>query len=330
MERHEPELAGMRRRAGHHDPTRLEQRTEGVIRRAWPRAERACGDRGTQLDQRVDRDRHARCVDDQRVDVDADDVGPLGGEPPESDEQIDQAIASDRRFAAQLPEQRRRRQRIDHLIGCHSVERRRSEDDVADRLGEHASDAEHHRRPELRVAHHPGDQLPVAAHHRRNEQRDVAVGGGCRGEQFGCSGCHRSSIGQAQADQPALGLVGDSLTRKLDHDREAELGRRARPPPEPSHEPLGRRHQAVGAQQLLGRVFREGAGVPGHVRQTVPTNHPMRWSIPVGVSTSAQSGRTARCAPRGRRARRRTAARCRADPRGTARRRSSSAARRSR
>ena len=43
-----------------------------------------------QDDERVSRHRNAIAVDDQRVDVDTGDVGPLACQPPEPDQQLDE------------------------------------------------------------------------------------------------------------------------------------------------------------------------------------------------------------------------------------------------
>ncbi len=77
---------------------------------------------------------------------------------------------------------------VDHLRGGDRVERGRSEDDVGDRLGEDAADAEHHGGPELRIADDAGDQLTVARDHRGDEDGHVAVVGRRSGEQFGGGG----------------------------------------------------------------------------------------------------------------------------------------------
>ena len=115
-------------------------------------------------------------ADDQRIHVDARDVGPLDRQSSEPDQQIDDAFTIHLGIATERPEELLRGEVVDHLGGRRAVERSGSEHDVGDRLGEDPADAEHHRRSELAIAQHAGDQLAVPGHHRRDEQRDVAVG----------------------------------------------------------------------------------------------------------------------------------------------------------
>ena len=61
--------------------------------------------------------------------------------------------AVDRGLAAERAEQLLGREVVEQLVGVELGERDEPERDVAERLGEHSADAEHHARPELRVAH---------------------------------------------------------------------------------------------------------------------------------------------------------------------------------
>ena len=102
VQRDEPELAGMRRGAGDEHAARLEQGPELLGRRRRAQRRRRRPSAGVaELDERVDGDRRALRRDDQRVDVDAVDVGPLGGDAPEADEDVGQGVAVDGRLAAE-------------------------------------------------------------------------------------------------------------------------------------------------------------------------------------------------------------------------------------
>jgi hypothetical protein len=209
VERDEAELAGVGGRAGDHHAARLEQGEEllAAVQRFGP-GRRRCS-RLAQLDQCVHRHGNTVGGDDQRVDVDARDVGTLEREPTEPDQRRRQVVACHRRLAAELAEQTLRRQPVDHLGGRHGIERGRTEDHVGDRLGEHASHPEHHGRSELRIAHQSGDQLSVATDHLGHQHGDVAVGGRGRGEQRRGGILRRRHRPEAEANQAALGLVGD-------------------------------------------------------------------------------------------------------------------------
>ena len=220
---HEAELAGVRGGAGDEHAAGLEQGAEllgGRCRAGGRRRLRHARRRPRRARRR--RPAEPSGVDDQRVDVDADDVGALGGDAAEGDERRGEGVAVDRRLAAELVEQALRGELVDHLVGGDRVDRGRSEDDVGDRLGQDAADAEHDGRTELRVAHDPGDQLAVAADHRGDQHGDVAVVGRGRGEQLAGGAAHGVGVAEAEADEPALGLVGDRVTVELGDDRIAQ------------------------------------------------------------------------------------------------------------
>ena len=160
VQRHEAELAGVARRADDHHAGRFEQGAELLARGARSHGG-GTNRRRADLDQRVDGDDGSRRRDDERVDVDAQHLGPLDGEASEGDEHRDELATVDRRLAPERPEQRGGRQLVDHLRSGQRIERCRAEHHVGERLGEHAAHAEHHAGPELRVAHDAGDQLAL-------------------------------------------------------------------------------------------------------------------------------------------------------------------------
>ena len=114
---------------------------------------------------------------------------------------------------------RRRQARRAHLD-------RSDEAVVADRLGEDPTEPEHHAGTELGIPDEAGDQLALAAHHLGDEQRDLTILRPRGGEQRLGLGRHRRHIAEADANEPALRLVGDSVPGQLEHDRKADLGRR--------------------------------------------------------------------------------------------------------
>jgi hypothetical protein len=60
-------------------------------------------------------------------------------------------------------------------VGRDRVDRRRPEDRVGERLGEHATDAEHHGRAELFIPREPDHQLAGPPDQWRDEERHRAV-----------------------------------------------------------------------------------------------------------------------------------------------------------
>ena len=170
-----------------------------------------------------------------------------------------QRLAVDGALAAELAEKALRRELVDHLVGGHPIDRRRAEGDVGDGLGEDAPDAEHDGGAELLVAQHAGDQLAVAADHRRHEHVDVAVLGACRGEQFAGGAAHGVGITEAEADEAALGLVGDGVTVELGDDRVPEGVGGGHGIVHAARQALRRDRHPVAGEQLLGFGLGQGA-----------------------------------------------------------------------
>ena len=135
------------------------------------------------------------------------------------------------------------------------VERRRSKDDVVECFGENAAHPQHDGRTELWVAYGPGDQLARAGDHRGHENLDVAVFRLGRSEQGARRVTDGRSIGDAEADESALGLVGDALAVQLEHDGKAERRGGGDGGVRINCVELGRKRQAESGEQLLGRSF---------------------------------------------------------------------------
>ena len=238
MQGDEPELARVGRRPGDDDPLRVEQRVEAVGAGATRRssfdrvaatdsavAHRRVGE----LDQCVDGD-GAALAHDQWVEVDRGDIAALGRQAAQRAQQVDEQLSVDRRLTPKRSKHLLRGQPVDQRRSIGSVERCGGKDNVADRLGEHAAQAEGHQRPELLVAEHAGDQLAVAGDHRGDEQFDRAVLAAGQPEQVEGGGLDGRARGQAQPNQAALGLVGDRVTGELHHHRVTQsvgrIGRR--------------------------------------------------------------------------------------------------------
>ena len=133
VEGDEAELSGMRRRAGDDDPARMEERPEALEHLGVETARAAAAARdgfGVELDQRVDRHRHA-AAHDQRVQIDRRDVGSLGASRAETEQHARERLAVDRGLAAERTEQRARGEPIGQRARRGLVERRRREHDVA-------------------------------------------------------------------------------------------------------------------------------------------------------------------------------------------------------
>ncbi len=239
-----------------------------------------------ELDEGVDRNRLAG-DDDQRVDVDRRHVGALLGESRQTGEGGAERGAVDRGLAPERAEQLLRREVVDELFGVRIGERDDAERDVAERLGEHAADAEHHARAELRVAHEPRDELPRSPHHRRDEHRDLTVGRRGRGEQLGRGRSHRVGVAQAEPHQTPFGLVGDRLAAQLhDHRVPDRLGGRDRTVGVAGLPFVEDRH-AVARDEPLRRGLRERA----HTAEVRPCQYSSRStrlsSLPESVRGSS-------------------------------------------
>jgi hypothetical protein len=138
-------------------------------------------------------------------------------------------------------------------------ERQRSEHHVAQRLGEHAAEAEQHAGAEARVAHQPGDQLAPPAHHLGHQQPDRPIFRPRLREELRRRGAHRGRTRQAEPHQVALGLVGDPLAAQLESHRPSELLGGLLGLRRIGHQALARKRHAVAREQLLGGRFGQGA-----------------------------------------------------------------------
>ena len=262
VQRHEPELARVRRGAGDDDPLGLEQGSELLGRRRRSRRAGVKPIPTADLDEGVDGHRRTVGRDDQRVDVDADDVLALDGHPAEGHERGGEGRSVDGLLAAEGAEQALGLQLVDHLVGGHDVDRGGAEGDVGDRLGEDAADAEHHRRPELRVADHAGDELAVAPHERRDEHVDVSVVGRGGPEQLRRGPAHGVGVGKPEAHEAPLGLVGDGVTVELGDDRVPQRVGRSDGLVGGRRSPFRRHRDPERGEQLLGLGL--GQGAPRH------------------------------------------------------------------
>ena len=110
MERDEAELPGMARHPGDRHAARMEERAEpreGLGVAALGRQHRGRR-RLAELDERVDRDRPP-ARHDQRVQIDARDVGPLDRDAREREQHVGERLAIHRRLAAEGVEEVRGR-----------------------------------------------------------------------------------------------------------------------------------------------------------------------------------------------------------------------------
>ena len=242
----------MRRCPRHEYSPRFEQRPELLVGRTRPERRRPNGWL-TDFDQTVDGDEVPARLDDQWVDVDAGHIVPIGREPPETDEQLDQLLTVDRRFSSEIVEQLLRGESADHVVGRRCIEWRWAEHDIGDGFRENPTDAEHDHRPELSIPNDSGDQLAVTRDHRCDEYVDVAVvGPGC-GEQFSRSGLDGRTITEAQFDEPTLGLVGDRVAVQLRDDGISDLVGRGASCSRRLHESFrSDRHAVLGEERLRG------------------------------------------------------------------------------
>ena len=229
VQRHESELARVRRRPGDDNAAGLEQGGEllgGRRRRppiggslgVGPTAAR----RGRRRRQALRRSRSINGLTSTLATSIS-----LGDQTAEGDERRTPAL---RRSTADSPRngpsKRRRAQIVDHLGGRGAVERRRAEHDVCRPLRR-----ERRRRrasPSVRTAGHAPRRRSAHACRRpsgrragrRRRPRDG------RGEQVVRSVASRRRVGEAEADEAALGLVGDAVAVELERRRESPAPRR--------------------------------------------------------------------------------------------------------
>ena len=167
-----------------------------------------------ELDEGVDRDRRAVGSNDQRIDVDRDDVGASRRQRRKT-QQHRRSVAHDRR-------------RIRHETPPSSfwVDRPSIMSSASIALigaGRNCTSAiasamtpptpSMMLAPNCGITHHAGDQLAAAGDHRRDQQRHVAIARRLPEQQFGGGGAHRSGIAESQPHEASLGLVGDARHR---------------------------------------------------------------------------------------------------------------------
>ena len=215
------------------------------------------------LDQRIDGDRLV-AADDQRVQVDALDLGALDGQPRKPFQHVGQGLPIDRRLAPMgSGEKRRGGQPIDHRPRFLATDRGDGKDDIAQGLGQDSTQAEQHAGPELRIAHHARDQLPLTHDPLGHQQRDLPVLGPRPGEQVLRGLLDRRRIRKADPHQPTLGLVCDAIAAKLQHDRIADLVGGPSRGLRILRLRLGREGNAEARDDRLGGVLRQGHGRVG-------------------------------------------------------------------
>ncbi len=287
VERDETELARVRRRARDDDTPGMEERPEPLedvrtaaidTNRCRMRARRFAED-----DQRIDR-HGATATKDERIHVDARDIGALGRERPEANQYVRQRIQVGRRLPAKrLRQEPARPEAGDQLVRVTAGERRRGEGDVAEGLREDAAEADDDAGPELGIADDAGDQLAPSFDHLRHEKRDRAVFGPPQRQQLLGSRANGRAIRQAEADQAALGLVGDRVAAELQGHRKAEGLGGTHGIGHVGGQRLARHRHAMAGDQGLGVVLGQGPGA----RETLGLRHG------AGVS-GARAGRALR------------------------------------
>ena len=147
----------MRGRAGDDHPARMEQRAEAfedfIGRRSCGSVSRFALLNRPDHDQRVRGDREP-VADDDGIDVDAVNVGPLDSQTAQPNQAVGQGVRIDGRLATErVGEQPFRVQAVDHRRGFRGRKRGDREHDVVQRFGQHAAQPEHDARPEVWVAH---------------------------------------------------------------------------------------------------------------------------------------------------------------------------------
>ncbi len=267
VERGEPELPGMARRARDDHAARVEERPEACAQRLGRgQGSRRGGRPGrTENDQRVDR-HWLPVTDDQGVHVDARHVRAFEAETAECHEDRGERGDVERGLATKrLEEKAARRERVDHPSHVGRRRGRRREGDVTERLGHDAAEPDQHARSEGRVAHQAGDQLAMTAHLLGDQHLHGAILGPAEREEVGRRRPHRARVREAETDEPPLGLVRDRVAAQLRDHGEAEGFRRAPRFVSAVDDRLARHWNAVADEQRLRGVLGESRA--RHVRR---------------------------------------------------------------
>jgi len=249
--------------AGDDDARRMKERPETrqdilVRERLTHRVGRHPGRIRRELDERIHR-HGPPLTHDEWIQVDAADVRPLPGEPPQAHQHIGQCGPVHRGLTPKgLREEPMGRETIHHAFGLGMRERQGGEDRIPQRLGENAAQPQQHTGAELRIAHHAGDQLATPAHHRRHEQIDLAVLRARTPQQILRGRRYGVVIGQANTHQIPLGLVSDAVTAQLQYDRVADGTSRLDGALAVRSDTFLGKGDAVGTQQILRSRLGEG------------------------------------------------------------------------
>ena len=190
------------------------------------------------------------------------------GEP---EQHVGEALAVDRRLAAERAEQRLTAEVVDHLAASTLSIGTTPERHVRDGLGEHPADAEHDGHAELRITVEPRDELAIARHHRRDEHADLAVLGRRRREKLARRDLDVSRGCATEPYEPPLGLVRDRRAAELHHDGIADRVGCARPHRRPSPRRARRERERRNERRAPWTRPRRGSSRPQPRVPTLPT-----------------------------------------------------------
>ena len=219
VHRDEAELAGMARCSGNEHAARLEECLEMLVSQL-PAALRGCGwpSGNADLDQRIGGNEAALVRDEQGVEIDGQNVVPIGCRVRQTHQNPNQRFTLDCRLATESAEQFLSLDFVDHFVRIGRRDGNRSKDDVCHGLGQHSTDAKHDDGSELGVAHDARDELAVALDHRCDENAHRSIVFACRAKELG-HGCREPArIADVQADKTAFGLVRDAIAVQLCND----------------------------------------------------------------------------------------------------------------
>ena len=287
VEADEPELAGVGRGPGDDHAPGLEQGT-GAARRWGPGAPPGRGGAAASARGSVRSTRASTAIGRPSTTISGlrsmaampGSASDRGGQPQQH---VAERLAVDRGLAPERAEQGLGGQLVDHVLGVGPGER-----DQAHRPRRPPPRPGSRRRPSRTVGPNCGSRATPAMSSRLPftmgaTSSDTSPSSGVAAPSRSAPGPgHRVGAVEAEAHQPALGLVGDGVAAQLHHHREPEVGGRLDGLVGGGHLPLVEQGHPVASQQRLGGGLGQGAGGARVGHGGGPYRRPPRAPRPTG------------------------------------------------
>ena len=160
----------------------------------------------------------------QRIHVNALDVGSFDGQAAKPNQEISQGIEINRPFTTKrLSDEMFEPQTLNHGTRLGVRERRQSKDNIAERFGQNAAKSQEDARAKLRVADHTGNQLSPPGNHFGDQQTDFAIVIPTSRPQLVRSPLNRLDCIKTEANKIPFGLVSNARPAQFHHNRQANI-----------------------------------------------------------------------------------------------------------